>query len=126
MQNGFIILVADRNPRIRNFVERELRNEGYQVSTAETVAQLMPWISPGRLPDLLVLDPDLPGGGAEDYVWPLLARHPQLPVVFHCQAADIPAPMPRMACTVIVEKSADSIDLLKRQIALLLKTNPRD
>jgi hypothetical protein len=47
-------------------------------------------------------------------------------VVFHCLAADIPAPMPRMACTVIVEKSADSIDLLKRQIALLLKTNPRD
>ena len=126
MKNGFNILVADRNPRIRNFVERELRSEGYRVSTAESVAQLMHWITSGRLPDLVVLDPDLPGGGAEDHVWPLLARHPQLPVVFHCQAADIPMPMPRMACTVIVEKSADSIDLLKRQIALLLKTNQRD
>lgn len=123
MQNGFNILVADRNPRIRNFLERELRSEGYQVSTAESVAQLAAWISPGRLPDLLVLDPDLPGGGAEDYIWPLLSRHPRLPVVFHCQAADIPSPMPRMACTVIVEKSADSIDLLKHQIALLLKTS---
>jgi len=125
MQNGFNILVADRNPRIRNFVQRELRSEGYQVSTAETVTQLMHWITPGRLPDLVVLDPDLLGGGTEDHVWPLLARYPHLPVVFHCLAADIPMPMPRMACTVIVEKSADSIDLLKRQIALLLKTNHR-
>jgi hypothetical protein len=49
-----------------------------------------------------------------------------LPVVFHCLAADIPTPMPQVACTAIVEKSADSIDLLKRQIGLLLKTNHWD
>ena len=35
-------------------------------------------------------------------------------------------PMPQMACTVIVEKSANSIDLLKRQIDLLLKTTRQD
>lgn len=124
-RSDFIIVVADRNPRIRNFVLRELRAEGYRVFTAETVPQLIQWITPGNLPDLLVLDPDLPGGGAEDYIWPLLARHPRLPVVLHCLAADIPLPMPRMVCTVVVEKSADSIDLLKRQIALLLNTNRR-
>ena len=122
MQNEPIILVADRNPRIRNFVERELEADGYRVYTAESVSQLMRWIAPGHMPDLLILDPDLPGGGAEDFIWPLLARHPGLPVVFHCLSSDIPMPMPQMACTVIVEKSANSIDLLRRQIDLLLKT----
>lgn len=125
MQNNFVILVADRNPRIRNFVERELRGEGYRVLTAETAAQLTFWLAAGYLPDVLVLDPDLPGGDAQDRVWSLLAGHPQLPVVFHCLATDIPMPIPQAACTVIVEKSADSIELLKRQIALLLKTSHR-
>jgi CheY-like chemotaxis protein len=116
-----VILVADRNPRIRNLVGRELHSEGYRVLTAESVSQLLDWITPGHLPDLLILDPDLPGGDAEGHVWPLLARHPRLPVVFHCLSLDVPMPMPHMACTVIVEKSADSIDLLKKQIAVLLK-----
>jgi DNA-binding NtrC family response regulator len=120
------ILVADRNPRIRGFVERELRDEGYRVFTVESIYQLRNWISPGRLPDLLILDPDLPGGGPEDHIWPLLGRYPYLPVVFHCLATDIPSPMPRMDFTVIVEKSADSIDLLKRQIALLLRKKIQD
>lgn len=122
MEKDFVILIADRNPRIRNFVERELRGEGYRVHTAETAAQLTHWLAAGHLPDVLVMDPDLPGGDTKDRIWPLLARHSQLPVVFHCLAADIPMPIPQAACTVIVEKSADSIDLLKRQIALLLKT----
>jgi len=126
MENEHIILVVDRNPRIRNFVERELRTEGYRVFSAETVMQMVPWFTPGRLPDLLVLDPDLPGGGAEDRIWPLLGKYPHLPVVFHCLVAEIPMPMPRMACTVIVEKSANSIDLLKQQIRLLLNTTRQD
>jgi DNA-binding NtrC family response regulator len=120
------VLVADRNPRIRGFVERELREAGYRVFAVESVSQLQGWIVPDRLPDLLVLDPDLPGGDAEDHIWPLLARYPHLPVVFHCLSVDIPDPMPRMACTVIVEKSADSIDLLKRQIARLLRKKHQD
>lgn len=120
------ILVADRNPRIRGLVERELRDEGYRVFAVENISQLRSWIAPEHLPDLLILDPDLPGGGSEDHIWPLLARYPRLPVVFHCLAADIPSPMPRMGCAVIVEKSADSIDLLKRQIARLLRKYCQD
>ncbi len=126
MENEHIILVADRNPRIRDFMERELRVEGYRVNAVETVAQLLHRLTRGTLPDLLVLDPDLPGGGAEDHVWPVLTRHSHLPVVFHCLAANIPMPMPRMRCTVIVEKSASSIDLVKQQIKLLLKMPQQD
>jgi len=47
-------------------------------------------------------------------------------VVFHCLTGDIPSPMPGMAFTVVIEKSADSIDLLKRQIALLLRKKHQD
>jgi DNA-binding NtrC family response regulator len=126
MRQEAIVLVADRNPRIRGFLERELRGAGYQVHAVDSVSQLINWIGREELPDLLVLDPDLPGGSPEDHIWPMLARHPRLPVVFHCLSADIPTPFPRMSCTVIVEKSADSIDLLKRQIALLLNRNHLD
>jgi DNA-binding NtrC family response regulator len=126
MQNSPIILVADRNPHIRKFVARELEADGYCVQTAANVSQLRQWISPSNMPDVLILDPDLPEGGAQDYIWPLLERHPELPVIFHCLSSDIPMPMPQMACTVIVGKSANSIDLLKRQIDLLLKTVHQD
>jgi DNA-binding response OmpR family regulator len=120
------ILVADRNPRIRGLVERELREAGYRVFTVESVSQLRGWIVPEHLPDLLILDPDLPGGGPQDHIRPLLARYPRLPVVFHCLAGDIPSPVPGLDFTVVVEKSADSIDLLKRQIALLLRKKHQD
>ena len=126
LRRDHTILVADRNPRIRGYVERELREAGYRVIAVDSVSQLRSWIATERLPDLLILDPDLPGGGQEDYIWPLLGRHPELPVVFHCLAADIPSQIPRMAFTVIVEKSADSIDLLKRQIDLLLSRKHQD
>jgi DNA-binding NtrC family response regulator len=120
------ILIADRNPRIRGFVERELREAGYRVFAVENISQLRAWITPARLPDLLVMDPDLPGGGPEAPIWPLLSSYPHLPVVFHCLAADMPNPTPRMARTLIVEKSADSIDLLKSQIARLLRNKQQD
>lgn len=126
LRRGATILVADRNPRIRGLVERELREAGYHVFTVESVSQLRNWIAPGHLPDLLILDPDLPGGGPRDPIWPLLGRHPRLPVVFHCLTGDIPRPLPGMAFTVTVEKSGDSIDLLKRQIDLLLRKKHQD
>ena len=120
------ILVADRNPRIRGLVERELRETGYRVFTVVSVSQLRDWLVPGHLPDLLILDPDLPGGGPRAPIWPLLGRFPHLPVVFHCLAGDVPSPMPCMAFTVTVEKSAESIELLKRQIDLLLGKRNQD
>ena len=126
LRRSATILVADRNPRIRGLVERELREAGYHVFTVESILQLRNWIAPGHLPDLLILDPDLPGGGPGDHIWSLLGRHPHLPVVFHCLTGDIPSPQPGMAFTVTVEKSADSIDLLKRQIDLLLKKKHQD
>ena len=125
-ENPFTILIADRNPHVREFLKREMASEGYRIRLAENGKDVLNYSYGPEPLDLLILDPDLPGGGAEDYIWPLLAKYPGLPVVFHCLSSDIPMPMPQMACTVIVEKSANSIDLLRRQIDLLLKTARQD
>ena len=120
MTNDTIILVADRNPRIRDFLQRELRSEGQRVYTAENADQLKSWIfRPGPL-DALVIDPDMPGLEDHAHLEDLLRRRPALAVIFHCLAADctdLRQPGRRLA---FVEKSGQSVDLLKQQIRSIL------
>lgn len=119
MKNEHVILVADRNPRIRNFLQRELRSEGHIVYTAESVDQLKQWFSrPNRL-DALVIDPDMPGLGSKTHLKDLLLLRPNLAVIFHCLIKDgFALPTPERSL-VFVEKSGQSVDTLKQQIRTL-------
>ncbi|NNK00066.1 MAG: hypothetical protein HKP58_06595 [Desulfatitalea sp.] len=108
--------MADRNPHIRNFVQRELGAAGYRVYTAETADQLGNWLRrPGRM-DALVIDPDIPGLANADHLNRLLCARPELAVIFHCLAADCRALPYAGRNTVYVEKCAQSVDLLKEKL----------
>jgi len=79
----FTILVADRNPHIRDFLKRELANDGFKVHLAKSAAEVLDWaFGPERL-DLLILDPDLPDLKDEQLYEKLDSRIPALPVVIH-------------------------------------------
>lgn len=120
MKPPSVILVADRNPRIRDFIQRELRSLGYLVVTADNGEQLQDSIQhAGRL-DMLIIDPDMPGLHNEAQLSHILFMRPTLPVIFHCLTCDcvtLRTPERRVR---FVEKSGHSVDALKQEIWLLL------
>ncbi len=118
MQKELVILIAERNPHIRNLVRRELMNEGYYVFTVENVLQLKNYICMRRAPDVLVLDPDLPGSEAST-VQGLLTNFPQVPIIIHGFGADEWKERNRLKPYALVEKTANSISVLKNRIRCL-------
>ena len=58
MESHYTLLIADKNPHIREFLKRELSSNGYAVHLAENCCQVLMII--GDNIDLLILDPELP------------------------------------------------------------------
>lgn len=121
MSRPYKILVADRNPHVRRFLARELSAAGFQVSAAESAANLLEALGEGAGPDLLVLDPDLPDADSADLLARLQRSFPALPVVLHTFLYEVNAP----ACALdgilaTVEKGENSSDALIREVTRLL------
>ena len=121
MSRAYKILVADRNPHVRRFLARELSAAGFQVSAAESAANLLEALGEGAGPDLLVLDPDLPDADSADLLARLQRSFPALPVVLHTFLYEVNAP----ACALdgilaTVEKGENSSDALIREVTRLL------
>jgi DNA-binding NtrC family response regulator len=115
-----IILVADRNPRIRDFIERELNLEGYRVFTLENADQLESWFDRKTRLDAVVIDPTMPGFENENQLERLLGLRPDVPVVFHCLSSDRPLLADYRTKVGFVEKSGHSVDALKQVIGQLV------
>ncbi len=125
MTKKFHIIIADRNPRIRGYLTRELSGEGYQVFPVKTVEQLRNWIIHHYPLDLLVLDPCIFEDNAGKDLENLLGRIPSIPVIFHCLPADNPVLKHQGLRPVFVEKSGNSVITLKHNIHLLFKNDSR-
>ncbi len=115
MKKNLVILIAERNPHIRNLVQRELLAEGHHVFTVENVLQLKNWIFYRRAPDILVLDPDLPGSEQHN-LWQLLEEYPQMPLIIHSLLPDQLGDVGVLRRFALVEKNGNSITFLKHQI----------
>lgn len=115
------VLLADRNPRIRDYLLRELCSDGHHVITAKDGDQLARWLNSSVRVDVLILDPNMPGVDSEDQLELLLSHKPNLPIVFHCLAPDHPQLSLKLKKQVLIEKNGNSIDSLKQQLKLLLK-----
>jgi DNA-binding NtrC family response regulator len=117
----FTILIADRNPNVRGFLQREMSREGYAVRPAESADELVR-VARGTGPvHLVILDPDLPGAAHPALLQELRDRLPQVPIVLHThdpQAARCAAPR-SAAPKLIVEKTGSSIVRLKQIAAVL-------
>lgn len=114
----FTILVVDRNRHVREFLRRELMQEGYGVEVAGDAAELLKRIKRQAPPDLLVVDPEAPffGHMVEER---LRAGRLGIPVVvFHLAQEEVDRPQD---CRNVrhVAKSGDT-DELKRAIREML------
>lgn len=120
METSWKIIVADRNPHIRQFLKRELSAAGYNVWVAENAKALLKHVYGPKQINLLVLDPDFPGIDTADLYQQLAARHPRLPVVLHgisrsddhCDVAG--------NSVFRIEKNGSSVEVLKKTIRDIL------
>jgi len=72
-----------QSPR-RTFLQRELAGEGYQVRLAAEDRELLHLLQTDHLPDLLILDPDLPSYSTKAELLALLHfQYPSLPIVIY-------------------------------------------
>jgi len=83
MGAGFTILITDRNRHVRNFLRRELNQEGFIVEVATDGREVLRKINVDDPPDLLVLDLEIPHLGGLAILKRLQDHHPHLPVIIH-------------------------------------------
>ena len=118
--NKFTILIADRNPNVREFLKREMMTQGYRVRLAKDSREVLKWVFSQAPLDLLILDLDLPDAGEVGIFEQINDRIPQLPVVLHSFQTD-PANYPEALITaVFVEKQGNSIEHLKEVVSKML------
>ena len=125
MKETFTILIADRNPRVTSFLQREMIREGYQVRVAENAHVLLKWIGDAGPVHLVILDPDLPDAVSSSLLEQLQHRLPTTPVVIHTH---YPHPLPdrlegQSEYVSVVEKSGNSIERLKQIAANIFESH---
>jgi len=113
MPGSFSILITDRNKHIRNFLERELQAEGYNVHTAARFSEVLNILKSQLHFHLIILDLDM--SDANEYpnmIMKILEIRPELPAIIHCFNEYVEF-FEFSSNIHFVEKKAGSIDVLK-------------
>lgn len=123
MKKGITILIADRNPHVREFLKRELAAVGYRVMLAHNGGEVLRCLEDRQGVDLLVLDLDLPYAGDPGILDEIRSRIPTLPVVVHAFLPEYVKHPNTLNNAAFVEKEGNSVDRLKDVISEVLN-NP--
>jgi DNA-binding NtrC family response regulator len=119
VEKVFTIVIADRNPRVRGFLQREMSGEGYRIRLAESARDLLQWVFNHEPIDLIILDPDLPDAVDSHLLEALQDRMPPVPVVIHTHYVNA---LPEAGTKFIpVEKGGSSVERLKQIAESLLR-----
>lgn len=124
MPHVFTIVIADRNPHVRGFLQREMSKEGYRILLAENAREILQRASRQESIDLIILDPDLPDAVDTHLLHTLENRTPPVPVILHtCYSQSVPG---AEAQFISVEKGGSSVERLKQITKSLLHQQPPD
>jgi len=113
------ILIADRNPYVRKFLQRELINAGYEVLPAENARQVVLLVDRAPSLVLIIVDPDLPDKDMTSIFEELHSRVPSLPVLVHSHAAEDKERYSGYGIW-FVEKRGSSIEVIIRTVREIL------
>lgn len=120
MMKDAVILIADRNPHVREFLRREMTAEGYEIRLANTAREALKWaFGPGPL-HLVIIDPDLPDGDELEILKRLEGRIPALPIIVHSFSPEYAGAPELLGTAVFVEKMGGSIERLKKVADVLV------
>jgi DNA-binding NtrC family response regulator len=118
VEREFTIVIADRNPHVRGFLQREMGREGYRIRLAENASDLLQWAFTHEPVDLIILDPDLPDAVDTHLLDALQDRMPPVPIVIHTHYTNA---LPETGGHFIpVEKGGSSVERLKQIADTLL------
>jgi len=115
------ILIADRNPHVREFLKREMTAAGYRIVLADTGQDVVKRVYQHDPIDLLILDPDLPDVEESDMLKKIRNRIPTLPVVVHTYITDYETCRELASAVAFVEKRGSSIENLRQVVADILR-----
>ena len=120
MPDGFTVLITDRNRHVRNFLQRELIAEGYQVEVAADGRDLLRKVSVVDPPDLLILDLEIPYSGGPAILERLRRVNSGLPVIIHGFATE-DASHPAVQRTAAFVEKMGNTDRLKVAVLEVLR-----
>jgi len=120
VKKDITILIADRNPHVRKFLQREMTAAGYRVQLADNAREVLKWAFHHEPLDLIILDPDLPDADENHMLQHLLNRVPALPVVVHTYASEYGDVSKDMEDLFFVEKRGSSVERLKQIVYEIL------
>ncbi|MFH1581628.1 MAG: response regulator, partial [Pseudomonadota bacterium] len=109
MTKKITIMIADRNPHVREFLKREMLAEGYRILLAEKGRDIVKWVYHHDAVDLLILDPDLIDVDESDVLKKLQNRIPALPVIIHSFFSDSEHHRILLNAAAFIEKKGNSI-----------------
>jgi len=120
---GWIILVADRNRHVREFLRRELEAEGYTVQVARDGLEVWRHLNSSAPPHLLILDLEIPYLEELAELAHFKDQQPPVPLVIHSFREDLAnaAQVPTVAA--FLEKNEDPARL-KEVVAEILGHAP--
>jgi DNA-binding NtrC family response regulator len=122
VQTVFTILIADRNPRVRGFLQREMSQQGYRIRLAESARDLLQWPFEKDPIDLIILDPDLPDAVDPHLTSMLRERLPSVPVILHAHPSQGLLEPAAAKSFILVEKGGSSVECLKKLAEVILKS----
>lgn len=124
MKTNFTLLIADRNPNVRKFLQREMTAAGYRILLAENAHEVLKLAFQDKPLDMIILDPDLPDADEAHMLQHLLDRVPVLPVVVHTYPVENENGSKGMNGVVFVEKKGSSVERLKQVVYEALVGSP--
>lgn len=121
----FTILVADRNPHVRDFLRREMMSEGFRVDIGRNAEEVLKRVYQDESIDLIIIDPDLPDIPQEELLAKLSDRIPGIPIVVHSFSSHDAYPLDESVQLSFVKKEGESIDALKKIVMEILTKQHR-
>lgn len=121
MADQFTILIADRNPHVRDFLRRELISAGYRVQLAKDGREVLRMTSADEPPELLILDLDMPYVSGVTILDELQKQKSHLPVVIHTLLTEHAKHPAVQSAASFLEKRGDNIDGFKATVEQVLR-----
>lgn len=115
------ILIAERNPHVRDLLGRELKADGHDVVEAGDAANLWQALGAAGELDAAVVDPDIPNVTGLPLLDLFRQKRPAMPVVFHVYPAEAASYTPGGRLAAVVEKGGDLIRLRQALHAVLTR-----
>lgn len=114
-----IVLIADANHRIRQFLRREFAAAGLIAESANSYDEIYTRLLAAPPPDLIVVDPDMPYFGVRSMMERVMEGKRRIPVVIYSPYTEYAEDPVFGKADAFVEKVADPALLIKTVVTLL-------